>query len=239
MRRLAVFDLETTGVDSENDRIVSAFFGVLGPTGEIEVACDLLAQQEQEIPEGATAVHGITTEYANEHGEPLGSVLAQLYAAFVIYCIDEKLPLAGHNIVYDLTMFDRELERTGSGKVQDFLDRELIVLDSLVLDKHFDRYRSGKRTLITAAEVYGVELSEDEAHGAQADAIASGRIVQKMLEDFGDELPNRTAAMRNQRRWKKQQAASLQEYFRSPKAGDSYDPEAVVNGEWPLIPRGE
>jgi DNA polymerase-3 subunit epsilon len=80
-----------------------------------------------------------------------------------------------------------------------------------------------------------VELGEDEAHGARADAIASGRVVQRQLQDFFIRPHGPKALMALQKQWRAEQAASLQEYLRT-KAPEP-DPEAVVNGEWPLIPR--
>jgi DNA polymerase-3 subunit epsilon len=234
MRRLAVFDLETTGVDTETDRIVSAFFGILDEQGNLEEAHDYLVKQDQPIPEGATAVHGITTEYANEHGQDRNYVVDALLS-HLQWCVSQRLPLAGHNIVYDLTLLDREAQREGFESVQLALESGLIVIDSLVIDKRIDTYRKGKRTLITAAEVYGVELSEDEAHGARADAIASGRVVQIQLADMEIVRYGPKMLMQMQKAWKAEQAASFQEYLRT-KAPEP-DPEAVVNGEWPLIPR--
>lgn len=237
MRRLAVYDCETTGVDVETDRIVSAFFGILDKDGNLEEAHDYLIRPEgYEIPEEATSVHGITTEYAREHGEDRRAVLFQI-SADIGRCIAERIPLAGHNLTYDLTILDRENEREDFAPIQCALDAGLIVLDSLVIDKHIDRYRKGKRTLITTAEVYGVELSEDEAHGARADAIASGRIMQMQLEDFQIKPHGPKKLMALQAQWKAEQAASLQNYFRY--TAPEPDPTAVVNGDWPLIPRPE
>lgn len=238
MRRVAVFDTETTGIDVEADHIVSAFFGILDENGELELAKDYLIRPEGwEIPEAATEVHGITTEFALEHGTPAAVVLNQIYGD-LIDCLTDRVPLAGHNIVYDLTIFDREYQQLEPNLrgVEWFLKDGLIVLDSLVIDKKIDRYRKGKRVLITTAEVYGVELSEDEAHGARADAIASGRIIQKQLEDFDIKPYGPKQLMALQAQWKKEQAASLQNYFRY--TAPEPDPEAVVNGDWPLIPRG-
>jgi DNA polymerase-3 subunit epsilon len=237
VRRIGIFDTETTGVDPESDHIVSAFFGILAEDGTLEEAHDYLIRPEGfEIPEGATEVHGITTEYAREHGADRATVLFEI-SAHIERCVDTRTPLCGHNVVYDLTILDREMEREGYASVQLALDSGLIVLDSLVIDKRIDRYRKGKRTLTATAPVYGVTLSEEEAHGARADAIASGRIMQKQLDDFDIKPYGPRALMKAQAAWKAEQARSLQEYFRTRL--DDPDPDAVVNGEWPLIPRGE
>ena len=42
-KRIAVFDLETTGIDVENDRIVTAFVGLIDGEGTIERGTDWLA----------------------------------------------------------------------------------------------------------------------------------------------------------------------------------------------------
>lgn len=61
---LAVFDLETTGVDVTSARIVTAFVGVLSVDGTLISSRSWLADPGVEIPAGAAAIHGITTERA-------------------------------------------------------------------------------------------------------------------------------------------------------------------------------
>ena len=61
---LGVFDLETTGVDVDTSRIVSAHVGVLDAAGEVIERLDWLVNPGVVIPDGATAVHGITTQRA-------------------------------------------------------------------------------------------------------------------------------------------------------------------------------
>lgn len=240
MKSVACFDLETTSVDVETARIVTAFFGVLDEDGNVIDAHNWMVRPDgYEIPEEATVVHGVTTEQALEEGEPLAKVLGEICAK--LENLDVKgTPLCGHNLSYDLSLMDRELARQdwmpGYAAI-DYWIEGAVVLDSLVIDKHIDPYRKGKRTLITAAEHYGVELSEEEAHGAQADAIASGRIVQAMLrQGLADEYGPR-ALHEAQKEWKREQAASLEKYFRTK--ADPIQPDAVVDGNWPFIPRKE
>lgn len=59
---LAVFDLETTGVDPNSDRIVTAFFGVLDGDGELTVSREWIVDPGVPIPPGASNVHGWTAE---------------------------------------------------------------------------------------------------------------------------------------------------------------------------------
>ncbi len=58
----------------------------------------------------------------------------------------------------------------------------LYVLDALVIDRHFDRFRRGKRRLSDLARYYGVELAD--AHNAAADAEAAARVVLAMADIY-------------------------------------------------------
>ena len=236
---IAVFDLETTGVDVETDRIVTAFFGVLDRHGKVVAGRNFIVKPEGYIiPDEASAIHGVTTEMAIADGEGGAEVVAGIAERFLDWCRDKGLTLTGHNLSYDLTLMDREIMRYHPGRSMAKLLRGVTIADTLVLDKHFDPYRKGKRTLIVTAEHYGVELSEEEAHGAQADAIASGRIFLKMLQ--GNKMLQNTPPSRfmtDQAKWKKEQASSLQRYFRTQ--ADPLQPDAIVNGEWPFQARPE
>jgi DNA polymerase-3 subunit epsilon len=49
------------------------------------------------------------------------------------------------------------------------------VLDAVVIDRHFDPDRKGRRTLIDLCAHYGIEIGN--AHDASADAIASIEVL--------------------------------------------------------------
>ena len=86
----ATFDLETTGVDVTTARIVTASLILLDPQGNVVRRGEWLADPGVEIPAGAAAVHGITTEYAREHGRPArevcGSLPARLVRSILMVC---------------------------------------------------------------------------------------------------------------------------------------------------------
>ena len=234
---MVVFDLETTGVDVEADRIVTAFIGLLDRWGRLVAGHDFMVRPDgYVIPEGATEVHGVTTEVALAEGLDGGFVVGQVSDFIVEWCKVLGLPLVGHNLSYDLTLFDRELLRHFPDRSVQNLLHGVKVLDTFVLDKHFDRFRKGKRTLVATAEVYGVELGEAEAHGARADAIASGRILLRMMDLF-PELADGSVSdiMYGQVAWRLEQAEGLQDYFRTK--ADPLQPDAIVNGEWPYQKR--
>ena len=61
--RLCGFDIETTGEGREIARIITVTVVLVGAGQPAETLC-LLADPGVEIPAGATAVHGVTTERA-------------------------------------------------------------------------------------------------------------------------------------------------------------------------------
>lgn len=222
--RLAVFDLETTGIDVETARIVSACVAVLEPDGSVVDRWDWLADPGIEIPEGASAVHGITTERARALGRPAVDVIGEITQTLRVL-VGLGIPLVVYNAPYDLTLLDRECRRHGRAP----LAPPTLVIDPLVLDKAVDRYRKGKRTLEVTAELYGVAL--DDAHDAGSDAIAAGRVAQSLARAYPEELDVSPADLHGRQEvWFAEQAASFADYIRNVKGDDTY----VSNESWPL-----
>ncbi|MCU1437832.1 MAG: putative exonuclease [Naasia sp.] len=219
---VGVFDLETTGIDTATSRIVSASVAVLDEHGVVVERKDWLADPGIEIPAGASAVHGITTERARRFGRPAGEVVAEILDA--IRSVERRgLPLVVYNAPYDLTLLAQEAKRHALPP----LDGNGLVVDPLVIDKALDRYRKGKRTLQYAAAFYGVRL--EDAHNAGADAIAAGRVAQALAARYPVELGvelDRLHGMQSE--WCRQQAASFEDYMRRTK-----DPDFTADGSWP------
>ena len=222
---LAVFDLQTTGIDVETSRIVSANVSVLDAAGAVVESRDWLANPGVEIPEGASAVHGITTERARAEGRPAPHVVAEIVAS-LNEMFARGLAVTIYNAPYDLTLLHREAVRYGVVP----LHEPAPIVDPLVLDKVVDRYRKGKRTLEATAEVYGVALTE--AHDAAADAVAAGRIAQALARRYPAEMTVESAVLHaNQIGWALDSAASFQDYMRRTR-----DPLFVARGTWPVHP---
>ena len=162
-RVVGVFDLETTGVDVTADRIVTAHVGLLDASGSVIRARDWLADPGVAIPDGASAIHGITTERARAEGRPAPEVVAEVVEA-VRGLLDAGIPVVAYNAPYDFSLLKYEALRHGLAPVDD----PFPVIDPLVVDKAYDRWRRGKRTLQVVAAHYAVRL--DDAHDASADA---------------------------------------------------------------------
>ncbi len=222
---LGVFDLETTGVDVVRDRIVTAHVGLLDETGRVVESRSWLADPGIEIPPGASAVHGITTEHARAHGATSRTVVAEVVEA-LRSIFDRGIPVVAYNAPYDFSLLRHEADRHGV----DAIVSPAPVIDPLVLDKAVDRFRRGKRTLSVVAAHYGVAL--DGAHDAAADAVAAGRVALALVARFGDALPTSADALHTQQiGWAREQAESLTEYFVRIGRIDPADP---VDGSWPI-----
>jgi len=223
LTRVGVFDLETTGVDVTIDRIVTAHVGVLDASGRQIAARSWMADPGVPIPEGATAVHGITTSYARAHGRPAREVVADVTGA-LRSLLSQGVPIVAYNAAYDFSLLTHEAHRHG---IEPLVDPSPII-DPLVIDKAYDRYRRGKRTLEVVAAHYAVPL--DGAHEASADAIAAGRVAQALARQF--ELPASLVELHTRQiGWARSQAESLTEYFVSV---GRLDPDDALDGTWPV-----
>ncbi|HWI30901.1 MAG TPA: 3'-5' exonuclease [Microbacterium sp.] len=222
---VGVFDLETTGIDVTEDRIVTAHVGLLDSSGTVIRARDWIADPGIEIPTGATAVHGITTARARAEGRPAGEVIAEVAGALRAL-FAAGIPVVAYNAPYDFSLLKYESLRHGIPPIVD----PSPVIDPLVVDKTFDRYRKGKRTLDVVAAHYAVLL--EGAHDASADAIAAGRVAQAIAQRFADVLPPTADELHTRQiSWARAQAASLTEYFISI---GRLDPDDELDGSWPI-----
>lgn len=238
---LAVFDLETTGVDPNSDRIVTAFFGVLDGDGELTVSREWIVDPGVPIPPGASNVHGWTAERLAADPRTrhdLDVVAVEIVHAIWAACNPARpdwMPVAGHNLAYDLTMLRAHLHEPDAQMVP-FGPSGVRVLDSYVLDKHFDPRvpGSGQRKLTPTAARYGIELTDAQAHDAAFDAVAAGRICQRILSRW---TPPESWTAQDavtwihgaQVRWRREQQASLERWLRA-----NVDPEIVCERGWPI-----
>ncbi len=230
--KMLAFDLETTGIDVESDRIVTASTVGITPDQTYRTrTASWLVDPGVDIPEAATAVHGITTDHAKEHGErpevALDAVAADLALALV-----GGVPVVGMNLPYDLTLLDRECRRHRVPTLDDRLDgRVRPVIDVHVLDKQVDPYRKGSRKLTDLCEHYAVRL--DDAHDSTADAVAAARVAYRICQRFPELAAMSLGELHDaQITWAAEQAASLAAHWRrkgDPRADD-------VDGSWPIRP---
>lgn len=215
---LLSFDLETTGTDPLTARIVTS--ALISIKGRQRDDLEMLADPGIPIPEGAAKVHGISTEYAREHGRPHDEVLAESIGRIRAGWRDGAT-LIVYNAAYDLTVL-RSLDPTFT------VDGP--VVDPLVIDKAKDPYRKGKRQLEPVCAHWGVTL--DNAHEATADALAAARVAWKLARAY-PELTEVSAdeLMLNQATWHYESQSGLKKYFEEKGQTDR---AATVNTSWPV-----
>lgn len=236
------FDLETTGVDPEKDRIVTAAV-VEVLHGAVVRERTWLVNPGVEIPTAASRVHGISTDRAlNEGMNPIRAT-SQITGQ-VWYALSNGIPLVAMNAPFDLTMLDRECRRYDVQPIEELLESssEAVVLDPLVLDRFVDPYRPGKRTLESLAQYYRVPLSN--AHEAYADALAAVHVTSAILAGYTDaHATHRTTRHdqvvgvdlarlhERQKSWHAVWAAEFEKWLRRTK-----NPQAQVPTAWPIHP---
>ncbi|MEV5007538.1 3'-5' exonuclease [Streptomyces sp. NPDC093064] len=227
---LAAFDTETTGVDVETDRIVSAAVVVQDAPGFRPRVHRWLVNPGVPVPEAATAVHGLTDEHLQRNGRWPAPVMHELAEELAEQAALGR-PLVVMNAPFDLTLLDRELRRHRASSLDGWFEASpLRVLDPRVLDKHLDRYRKGRRTLTDLCAHYGVALQD--AHDAGADALAALEVVRALGRRFAARLERLTPAELHtlQTGWHAAQARGLQAWFARSGTEETVDPS------WPLRP---
>ncbi len=182
-RRVLGFDTETTGVDVTSDRIVTAALVMRHGLSGLSRVRTWIIDPGIEIPEGASEIHGVTTEYAQTHGRPPAEVLEEVAAA-IAGAMAEGVPVIAFNASFDLTILEYELARNGLPTLTDRLGRTPgPAIDPLVLDRALDRYRPGKRRLSNLAEYYGV-VATGELHAADVDVDATLDVLRALINRF-------------------------------------------------------
>ncbi|MFV0634329.1 exonuclease domain-containing protein [Demequina sp.] len=173
------FDTETTGVSTDHDRIVTA--AVITRTGGDVSTRTWLIDPGVEIPASATAVHGITTEQARAEGKQPADALEEI-ASVLASALTAGFPVVAFNAQFDLSLLESELARHGLASLASRIPGGVVapVVDPLVLDRHLDRYRKGKRKLIDLCTIYAVPVVADDLHAADADVLATLELVQAL-----------------------------------------------------------
>lgn len=166
-RPLAVIDLETTGINLAVDRIVELAIVKVHPDGSRLVKRKLVNPQ-MPIPKISSDVHGITDDMVKD--APSFKQIANEIRQFLDHC-----DLAGYNSNrFDIPMLVEEFLRSG-------LDFDVASRHLLDVQKIY--HMMEPRTLSAAYKFYcGKDL--DNAHSAEADAIATFEILESQLQKY-------------------------------------------------------
>ncbi|MFI6284991.1 3'-5' exonuclease [Streptomyces sp. NPDC051018] len=227
---LVGFDLETTGTEPLEARIVTAAV-VRACAGDGPVRRTWLADPGIRIPAQASAIHGISSERAAAEGRPAREVADEVATAL---CEEwsRGVPVVAYNAAFDLTLLAAELDRHRLPSLTDRLDgREPgPVIDPYTIDRAVDRYRKGKRTLEAVCEEYGIPLAS--AHDATADAIAAVAVARAVAARHPSVAALSPRELHDRQiRWYAEWARDFQAFLR--RKGN---PSATITTSWPLHP---
>lgn len=227
------FDIESTGIDQFEDRVVT-FSMVYSPHPGAAVSEILEWKIDPgiEIAEGATNVHGISTAHAREFFMDASKAMPFIARRMEVI-VGLEIPFVIYNAPFDTTMIYNEFERHNVPLRYTREEMFARVIDPLVIDKACDKYRKGSRKLTDTAKLYGYDLTN--AHNSTADVEATLHITRQLGKFFKPEM---TIEMLQefQKDAKIEQSTSFQKYLRNKKdeEGNLIDPLAVINGEWPI-----
>ncbi len=170
-RPLVFVDIEATGTDPYADRIIEiSLVRVSAPPVGVEAPVTLRIDPKIRIPVEASEVHGIVND--DLAGAPSFADVGQRLADLVRGC-----DLAGFAVGrFDVRILAQEFMRAG-------IDIDLSACR--VIDAQVIFHQREPRHLAAALQFYrGKELVD--AHGAEADAVASLEVLAGQLERYGD-----------------------------------------------------
>ena len=171
---LVIFDLETTGLDMVNDRVIQLSYIKVYPDGK-EIRGDMLINPEKHIPELVEQLTGIKD--ADVADKPtFKQVAAKLNEEFT------GCDFAGFNSnFFDIPMLAEEFLRAGI----DFDFSKCRLIDACTIFKKMER-----RNLAAAYKFYcGRAMEEDfEAHRADQDTEATYRVLMGQLDMYNSNV---------------------------------------------------
>ena len=176
-RPICFFDIESTGLDVAQDRIIELSICKLNPTGEREVKTKRF-NPGIPIPENATQIHGITDQDVIDC--PTFKSFAKGILTFISNC-----DLGGFNCnAYDIPLLFNEFERAGL---------EMHYMDTKFIDA-FNIFKIKEQRTLSAAVSFYTGKNHEGAHGAEADVLATVEIFLAQMERYED-LPHDMAEL--------------------------------------------
>lgn len=169
-----VFDVETTGFSSQNDRIISiclakADFGVLKSSSDYDLELEIINEvfdPGRKIPTQVSRIHGISDR--DVAGKPDFGKIAGKIRDFIGSC-----PLIAHNVSFDRQFLDAEFQRAGL----DWPGRNRLYCTM----QRYRQFNGGKWSgskLEDVTRVFGLPLRATQVHHAEEDTMMAFRIAR-------------------------------------------------------------
>jgi DNA polymerase-3 subunit epsilon len=171
---LVCIDTETTGRDTQKDRVVEVAC-IVYRRGEVVERHSWLVNPEQPIPQESTEVHGIRDQDVQDRPT------FQQVASEILGTIAEAVPMA-YNAEFDKSFLRAEFARAGidSADLPPAIHEDVEWLDPLVWARELHREEKG-RSLSEVCTRLGIEVAR--AHRAADDAEATLKVMLEFCRD--------------------------------------------------------
>jgi DNA polymerase-3 subunit epsilon len=185
---IALIDVETTGMDASNDRVVEIGI-VVARGGEIVERKNWLLNPGRPIPKEASDVHKITDEAVKD--APAFSAVAREIAAALVGCVP-----AAYNASFDRAFLGNEIARAGvTEALPPALRRNVDWIDPLVWARELQQ---GERSRALGEVAARLGITLENAHRASDDAEAALRVMLALGRDV--RVPRTYAALVQEQR---------------------------------------
>lgn len=241
--KTVTFDVESTGVDTDNDRIITCFMRARDGDRNI-FERNWIINAGVEVPKEASDVHGMTTEWVQENGRTdVATAIFEIAETLASYAHIGYI-VCGFNHAYDLAILDAEVQRyhnvPGLPALMGSYPR---FIDPAIFSRVFDKFIPGGHKLITVAQRNGIEVEEDRLHAADYDVEVTEKLVKIMLNRAWraladvrkDKTPDEfvTALQGWQAEQKKIWADHTTAYFESAGKTEDDGSKIIVSGAFP------
>mgnify|MGYP003119272950 FL=1 len=222
---VAVFDFETTGVDTNTCRAVEmAIVHLELGKGNAETVYSQRFNPGVPIPEGASNIHGIKDEDVLD--EP---TFIECWPE--IEALLRGRVLAAYNLSFDWSLLNQEYRRHSiwqpTYNPHLIYGEQMFGICGLVMARAVDKIKGrGIHKLEKVCARRGIDLSN--AHEASSDALASAQLIERLMGEVSQKRRRRFPTVRDFWGWQKiqaiQQEADLREWLLS---------KGIENEVWP------
>jgi len=174
--RYVIFDLETTGLSLNQDRVVSAAaYRVVDGRIALGDVFSSLVSPGRDIPSSAVKIHGIVPSMVDD-----APSFAEVFEKFLGYLGTDIL--VGYHVGFDLHFLNIYMQQTHGFPVQNLVLDAQSMCRKVCFPPHLRSYAcrlKGNQDLDTVAKHFDIEIQE--RHTALGDALATAMIFQRIL----------------------------------------------------------
>jgi DNA polymerase-3 subunit epsilon len=185
MSKMLVIDTETGGLDPTRHSILSVGL-VVWHDGAVEVAEEIhIAEPEMVVEPEAMEINEIDTRWLARNGLPparaVGRIEQVITTSFPIER-DPKVPVAGHNVHFDVAFIRRLYSLAGLIQGPRFAHRLLDTASVLKFLALAGLITESATSSTHAFKHFAIEFAPGERHSALADALATAELLTRTLE---------------------------------------------------------